>query len=435
MFHDKATIHVRGGAGGDGAVSFRREAHVPKGGPDGGDGGMGGDVVLVCDPSRRDLAEFHSGGHFRAGRGGHGEGSQRHGATAEDLQVRVPPGTVAEDAQRGVRWDLVLSGQRAVVARGGDGGRGNKGFASSTRQTPRLSERGLPGDEGQLTLSLRLLADAGLVGLPNAGKSSLLGRMTAARPKVASYPFTTLQPVLGAIEADDRQLVVADIPGLIEGASGGAGLGHEFLAHVERCRLLVHVLDLAPLDGSDPVHNHATVEEELAEHGHGLAELPRILCLSKADLVAPELVDRALSEWTSRVGGSVLEVLVTSAATGDGVTTLRDALVRSVPPDPDADVTEPQIEVEATHRVYRPGAIDAISVSRTPTGAYLVEGERLERLVARHDLENEEALRYLEERLRTMGVLRALAKAGFEPGDDVEIGGVIFELDPGAPLR
>ncbi|MGI8845832.1 MAG: GTPase ObgE [Thermoleophilaceae bacterium] len=435
MFHDRATIHVRGGAGGDGVVSFRREAHVPKGGPDGGDGGSGGDVVLVCDPSRRDLAEFHSGGHFRARRGGHGEASQRHGATAETLEVRVPPGTVAEDSQRGVRWDLVLAGQRAVVARGGDGGRGNKGFASSTRQTPRLSERGLPGEEGQLTLSLRLLADAGLVGLPNAGKSSLLGRMTAARPKVASYPFTTLQPVLGAIEADDRQLVVADIPGLIEGASAGAGLGHEFLAHVERCRLLVHVLDLAPLDGSDPAANHATVEEELAEHGHGLAELPRILCLSKSDLVTPAQIERAVCEWTARTGDTVLEVLVTSAATGEGVTMLRDALVRSVPPDPEVGGPEPQLEVEATHRIYRPGAQDALSVSRTPTGAYRVEGERLERLVARHDLENEEALRFLEERLRTMGVIKALENAGFEPGDDVEIGGVIFELDPGAPLR
>jgi len=435
VFHDRATIHVRGGAGGDGAVSFRREAHVPKGGPDGGDGGRGGDVVLVCDPSRRDLAEFHTGGHFRASRGGHGEGSQRHGATSDDLEVRVPPGTAAEDAARGVRWDLVLPGQRAVVAHGGDGGRGNKGFASSTRQTPRMAERGLKGEEGQLTLSLRLLADAGLVGLPNAGKSSLLGRMTAARPKVASYPFTTLQPVLGAIEADDRQLVVADIPGLIEGASDGAGLGHEFLAHVERCRLLVHVLDLAPLDGSDPVANHATVEQELAEHGHGLAELPRIVCLSKADLVAPEQVDKAIAEWRSRLGDSVLEVMATSAATGEGITEHRDALVRTVPVDPGSDEPGQELVVEATHRVYRPGAEDAISVNRTPSGAYLVRGERLERLVARHDLENDESLRYLEGRLRDMGVIRALERAGFSAGDDVEIGGVIFELDPGAPLR
>ena len=298
MFHDRATIHVTGGAGGDGAVSFRREAHVPKGGPDGGDGGRGGDVVLVCDPSKRDLAEFHRGGHFRARRGGHGEGSQRHGADADTLEVRVPPGTAAEDTERDVRWDLVEAGQRAVVAKGGGGGRGNKQFASSTRQTPRMAERGLKGEEGKLDLSLRLLADAGLVGLPNAGKSSLLGRMTAARPKVASYPFTTIDPVLGAIEADERQLVVADIPGLIEGASDGAGLGHEFLAHVERCRLLVHVVDLAPLDGSDPVANHATVEAELVDHGHGLAELPRLLCLSKSDLVEPEAAAEAIAQWT-----------------------------------------------------------------------------------------------------------------------------------------
>ncbi len=435
MFHDHATIHVRGGAGGDGAVSFRREAHVPKGGPDGGDGGRGGDVVLVCDASKRDLAEFHLGGHLRAQRGGHGEGSQRHGVSADALEVRIPPGTVAEDDERGVRWDLVEPGQRAVVARGGMGGHGNKSFASSTRQTPRMAERGLPGEEGKLTLSLRLLADAGLVGLPNAGKSSLLGRMTAARPKVANYPFTTVQPVLGAIEADERQLVVADIPGLIEGASAGAGLGHEFLAHVERCRLLVHVLDLAPVDGSDPVTNHATVEAELAEHGHGLAELPRLLCLSKADLVTPDLVAEQVEEWRRRLGDAVIDVIATSAATGEGVDTLRGALVRNVPTEPGPSASDETLEVAATHRVFRPGAEDAVQVTRTPTGAYRVEGTRVERLFQRHDLENDESLRYLEDRLRSMGVIKALEAAGFHAGDDVEIAGVVFELDPGAPLR
>ena len=433
MFHDRATIHVSGGAGGDGAVSFRREAHVPKGGPDGGDGGRGGDVVLVCDPSRRDLAEFHRGGHFSARRGGHGEGAQRSGADAETLEVRVPPGTAAEDAERGVRWDLVEAGQRAVVAKGGGGGRGNKAFASSTRQTPRMAERGLAGEEGKLALSLRLLADAGLVGLPNAGKSSLLSRLTAARPKVADYPFTTIDPVLGAIEADERQLVVADIPGLIEGASDGAGLGHEFLAHVERCRLLVHVVDLAPVDGSDPVSNHATVEAELADHGHGLAELPRLLCLSKADLVEPAEAERAVADWRARLGDGATAVLTTSAATGDGVPELRDALVRAVPPE--ESLGEARVDVEATHRVFRPAADDAIEITRTPSGAYRVDSVRVERLFARHDLENDESLRYLEERLRSLGVIRALESAGFVPGDDVEIAGVVFELDPGAPLR
>jgi GTP-binding protein len=435
VFHDRATIHVSGGSGGDGAVSFRREAHVPKGGPDGGDGGRGGEVILVCDPSRRDLAEFHRGGHFRAPRGGHGEGSQRHGADGEPVQVRVPPGTAAEDAERGVRWDLEVPGQRAVVARGGSGGRGNKSFASSTRQTPRMAERGLPGEEGLLRLSLRLLADAGLVGVPNAGKSSLLGRMTAARPRVAAYPFTTLEPVLGAIEADERQLVVADIPGLIEGASQGAGLGHEFLAHVERCRLLVHVVDPAPADGSDPEANHATVEAELAEHGHGLAGLPRILCLSKADLVAPGKLDGLVAHWRERLGDSVLDVMATSSATGQGVDDLRRMLVRVVPADDEHAAEAPPAEVEASHRVFRPGADEAFEVTRTPTGAYRVEGRRLELLFARHDLENDESLRYLEDRLRSMGVIRALQAAGFEPGDEVEIAGVVFELDPGAPLR
>jgi GTPase len=452
MFHDRARIFVAAGAGGSGCVSFRREAHVPKGGPDGGDGGEGGDVVLVCDPSRRDLSEFHRGGHYKAKRGGHGEGGQRHGATAEPLALLVPPGTVAEDAERGARWELTEPGQRAVVAKGGRSGRGNKAFAGPTRQTPRLAERGLAGDEGWLELRLRLLADAGLVGLPNAGKSSLLARLTAARPKVAGYPFTTISPVLGTIEADERQLVVADIPGLIEGASAGAGLGHEFLAHVERCRVLVHVLDLAPLDGSDPVENHAAVENELREHGHGLAELPRILCLSKADLVAPEDVEAAIAEWRGRLGlgaepaidataeelavgavqptgERVLDVVATSSAVGTGLEELRAAIVRAVPED-EAPVVAPA-EVVAEHRVYRPGANDAFYVERTDSGGYRVTGMRVERLLARHDLENEEAQRYVEDRLRRMGVIAMLESAGFEPGDDVEIAGTVFELDPG----
>ena len=242
-------------------------------------------MVVVSDPSLRDLSSFRRSAHFKAARGGHGQGANKHGATPDALEIRVPPGTVLEDREAGDRWDLLQPGQRAVVVRGGGGGRGNRQFATATRQTPRFAERGLPGEERRLELRLRLLADAGLVGLPNAGKSSLLARLTRAHPKVAEYPFTTIEPVLGTLERDDRQLVIADIPGLVEGASGGAGLGHEFLAHVERCRLLVHVLDLAPLDGSDPAANHETVEAELREHGHGLADLPRLVALSKADLV------------------------------------------------------------------------------------------------------------------------------------------------------
>jgi GTP-binding protein len=430
VFHDKATIFVQGGGGGDGVVSFRREAHVPKGGPDGGDGGRGGEVVLISDPSLRDLQSFRRGRHFRAKRGGHGEGSNRHGATPAPLEVRVPPGTTAEDPERGERWELFGNGQRAVVASGGSGGRGNKAFATATRQSPRFAEKGLPGEERKLELRLRLLADAGLVGLPNAGKSSLIATLTRARPKVADYPFTTVAPVLGTLERDDRQLVLADIPGLIEGASAGAGLGHEFLAHVERCKLLVHVLDLAPVDGSDPADSHATVEAELREHGHGLAALPRILCLSKADLLPAEVAEAAVEDWRARLGGAVLDVVATSAATGAGTDRLRDAVFRHVPAD-----AEEEPEAAAVHRVYRPGAGEAFEVERTAAGAFRVDGERVERLMARHDPENEEAMRYVEERLRAMGVMRALEAAGFEPGDDVEIAGTVFELDPGAPFR
>jgi GTPase len=430
VFHDRARIYVRGGAGGDGVVSFRREAHVPKGGPDGGDGGRGGEVVLVCDPSLRDLSAFRHGAHFEAKRGGHGQGANKHGATPDALEIRVPPGTVVEDPETGDRWDLLRGGQRAVIARGGGGGRGNKQFATATRQTPRFAEKGLPGDERRLELRLKLLADAGLVGLPNAGKSSLLARLTRAKPKVADYPFTTLEPVLGTLERDDRQLVLADIPGLIEGASGGAGLGHEFLAHVERCRLLIHVLDLAPLDGSNPLENHATVEAELREHGHGLAGLPRILCLSKADLLPPAEVVRRAAEWEGRLG---IPVLATSAATGHGLDRLRDAIFERVPPEaPEAEV---EAAAPATHRVYRPGAGDAVEVERTGSGAFRVRGERIERLIARHDVGNEEALRYVEDRLRALGVIKALEAAGFAPGDDVEIAGIVFELHPGAPFR
>jgi GTP-binding protein len=429
VFHDRARIYVRGGDGGNGVVSFRREAHVPKGGPDGGDGGRGGDVVLVCDPSLRDLSSFRRGAHFKAKRGGHGQGSNKHGATPEPLEVRVPPGTVVKDPERGDRWDLVRPGQGAVVAHGGGGGRGNRHFATATRQAPRFAERGLPGEERWLELRLRLLADAGLVGLPNAGKSSLLARLTRARPKVADYPFTTVEPILGTLERDDRQLVLADIPGLIEGASAGAGLGHEFLAHVERCRLLIHVLDLAPIDGSDPAANHATVESELRDHGHGLAELPRILCLSKADLLPASEVERRVRDWEARLG---VPVLATSAATGQGLDRLRDSIFERVPAEAAAPAKE---EAPATHRVYRPGAGDAFRVERTGPGAYRVEGRGIERLIARHDVDNEEALRYMEERLRALGVIRALEAAGFEPGDDVEIGGIVFELDPGAPFR
>jgi GTP-binding protein len=430
VLQDRARIYVQAGAGGNGSASFRREAHVPRGGPDGGDGGRGADVVLVCDGSLRDLQVFRRRGHWKAQRGGHGEGSNRHGASPPALEVRVPPGTIVEDPERGVRWDFTAPGQRAVVARGGSGGRGNKHFATPTRQAPRFAERGLPGEEGWLDLRLKLLADVGLVGLPNAGKSSLIARLTRAAPKIADYPFTTLEPVLGTLDTGDRQLVIADIPGLIEGASEGAGLGHEFLAHVERTRLLVHVLDLAPIDGSDPRANFETVEAELRQHDERLAALPRILALSKADLVTPEVAEAARAEWRERLG---IDVVVTSAATGQGLDELAAAIARGVPEE--VEVAPEQREALAEHRVYRPGADDGYRVERSRDGVFRVTGRGIERLIERHDIENEEALRYIEERLRVLGVIRALEAQGFEPGDDVEIAGVVFELDPGMPFQ
>ena len=425
MLTDRAHLEVRAGAGGNGALSFRREAHVPKGGPDGGDGGRGGDVILRCDDSLRDLQAFRRRVHFRAGRGGHGQGSQRHGADGEPLIVGVPPGTQVERWD-GTRYDLVRPGQEVTIARGGAGGRGNTRFKSSTRQTPRIAERGLPGEEGSVELHLKLLADVGLVGLPNAGKSSLLARLTRAHPKVAAYPFTTLEPALGTLEGDDRQLVIADIPGLIEGAHEGAGLGHDFLAHVERTRLLVHVLDLAPLDGSDPVANHRVIEHELTEHDTRLSELPRILALSKADLVPEQAALDAAAGWEQRLG---VPVLVTSAATGQGLDALRRELLRRVPLAEPAGEGAGEDEV-AEFQVFRPAAGRAFEVEKVGDGEFRVTGDAVDRLIARHDLENEEALAHVEHRLRRMGVISALEANGFEPGDDVELGGVVFELDP-----
>jgi GTP-binding protein len=433
---DRARIHVQAGSGGDGCLSFRREAHVPKGGPDGGDGGRGGDVVLICSDSLRDLETFRRTAHYKARKGGNGEGSLRHGADGPGLELTVPPGTEILVERDGISHDLTVPGQRAVIARGGSGGRGNKRFAGPTHQTPRFAERGVPGEESWLTLQLKLLADVGLTGLPNAGKSSLLSRLTRAHPKVAGYPFTTLSPVLGTLEAHDRQLVIADIPGLIEGASDGAGLGHEFLAHVERTRLLVHVLDLAPLDGSDPFENHATVERELGRHDPRLAALPRILALSKADLVSPGDAEAARELWSAELGSEV-PVIVTSSATHAGLPELADELIRRVP---EAEPGAPALSAVGAddqgelveHRVFRPTPPSRYTVRRAAEGVYAVDGDRIERLLARYDLDNEEALAHLERRLKGIGVLRALEAEGFQAGDEVQIAGIAFDLDPEA---
>ena len=427
--YDKAKIWVEGGSGGNGCVSFRREAHVPRGGPDGGDGGHGGDVVLVCDLSKRDLGALKGSRHFRGQRGSHGEGSNKHGGQGEDRVIPVPAGTQATTVD-GSAVDLVEAGQRAVVAHGGRGGHGNKRFATSTRQAPRFAEKGTKGEADWIELRLKLLADVGLVGLPNAGKSSLLGRLTRAAPKVADYPFTTLSPVLGTLEDDDRQAVVADIPGLIEGAADGAGLGHEFLAHVERCAMLVHLVDLAPLEG-DPEGNYETVRAELAAHGAGLERLPELVALTKRDLLPVEEVEAAVAAWSRRLGDRVLGVLPVSSATGEGLDELRLEVLAELPklqPIAVAPGAEPGAEFEAEHRVYKPVGEGGYWVEQEEEGAYRVSGRGVELLFERHDTKNEEALAYLEQRLREIGVISALTKAGFEAGDEVRVGEHEFEL-------
>jgi GTP-binding protein len=399
MFHDRARLTVIAGRGGDGSLHFRREKFVPKGGPDGGDGGKGGDVVLVADPRRRDLSGFRPNQKLRAGSGGPGRGSLANGAEGEDAVLHVPVGTQVLDEEGRLVADLAHPGARVVVARGGAGGRGNKRFASATRQTPRFAEVGWPGEEGVLELRLKLLADAALVGLPNAGKSSLIARLSNARPKVADYPFTTLAPVLGTVEAaDGRQLVVADVPGLIEGASEGVGLGHEFLAHLERARLLLHVIDSSQ---GDPDERWRTIEAELSAYGAGLDTRPQIVVLNKIDL-QPEPPSFAVEDER------IVRVLRVSAATGAGIDELKRALFELAPAD-EVTPTAPGDEQELVdYLVYRPQpARRAYRVFRTERG-FRVSG----RAPAGEELE------------------RVLRAAGAREGDEVEVGGDVLEWQP-----
>jgi GTP-binding protein len=396
MFHDRARISVQAGRGGDGALSFRREKYVPKGGPDGGDGGPGGDVALFADDALRDLSVFRGKTRFRAGRGGRGRGANKHGAAGEEIELRVPAGTQVFDESGELVADLARPGGRVVVARGGAGGRGNRRFASSTRQTPRFAEVGLPGEETVLELRLKLLADAALVGLPNAGKSSLLRRISNAQPKVADYPFTTLEPVLGTVDAPDgRQLVVADVPGLIEGASRGVGLGHEFLAHLERARLLVHVIDAA---AGDPADAFAAIDAELAAYGAGLEQRPQVVVLNKIDLLPEPPASDVQDE-------RVRAVLAVSCATGAGIEDFKRALFELCPP---AEAPLPAREEGlADFLVYRPRPRErrGYRIMRTDTG-YRVAGKA----PAEKELE------------------AALKAAGAKPGDEVAIGDDVVEL-------
>jgi len=411
-FVDEVQINLRGGDGGAGSVSFRREAHVPRGGPDGGDGGHGGNVVLEADRNVASLLSFRDHPHRRAESGRHGAGRGRHGATGKDLVVKVPVGTVVKDREGAPLADLVHEGDRFVAAEGGRGGRGNAAFLSNRRRAPGFAEQGEYGEEHWLRLELKLMADAALVGFPNAGKSTLIAAISAARPKIADYPFTTLVPNLGVVRFHEHEFVVADIPGLIEGAADGRGLGHQFLRHVERARVLVVMLDLASVEGRTPADQEAVLLEELDRYRPALLDRPRIVVGSRADVAIPELAD----------GFDGLRI---SAATHAGLDDFLGHLAALVEA---ARASEPEPESFVVHRP----AGEGFAIVRDDDGAWRVVGRQAERAVAMADLTNDEALRYVQGRLRRMGVERALARAGVREGETVRIGPVEMEYVPDA---
>jgi GTP-binding protein len=406
-FVDLVQVNLRGGDGGAGSVSFRREAHVPKGGPDGGDGGAGGDVYVQADRNVASLLAYRDHPHRRAESGKHGSGNKRHGATGSDLVVSVPEGTQVKTRDGQLLADLVRHGDRYLAAHGGRGGRGNARFLSNARRAPGFAEQGEYGEEHWLRFEVKLLADAALVGFPNAGKSTLIAAVSAAKPKIANYPFTTLEPNLGVVRFRDHEYVVADIPGLIEGAAEGRGLGHEFLRHVERARVLVLLLDLAPVDGRPPEEQARILLDELGRYRPDLLDRPRLVVGTKADVA------------TQSFDGDV-DTLTISAVTRQGLDELLGRLGTLIG---EARAEEPEPEPFV---LLRP-AEEGFSVLRDDDGAWRVSGRSAERVVAMADLTNLEAMEYVQHRLRTLGVERALARAGAREGDVVRIGPV--ELD------
>lgn len=416
MFVDEVQIRVIAGKGGDGSASFRREKHVPRGGPDGGDGGKGGDVVLIADEGMNTLLDFRFKNEFRAENGGAGASAKRHGKSGADVEIRVPVGTVARDAETGeILADLAEPGARVVVAKGGKGGRGNLHFTTSVRQAPTFAEKGEPGEQRLLHLELRLLADVGLVGLPNAGKSTLLAAVSAAKPEVGDYPFTTLTPHLGLVRVGDHSFVMADLPGLIEGAAEGKGLGHRFLRHASRTRLVVHVVECRPLDGSEPLENFRVVLRELEAYSEELAQRPAVIALSKCDLISAEEAQELCEALCSATG---LECFALSAVTGLGIEKFLFALDKRL-----QELPKPKLRLieEQPTFITEPEEADTFTIERNEEG-FVVRSERLERLIQRVDLENDEAVALLQERLERSGLFDALREQGANEGDSVTIG-------------
>jgi len=411
-FFDEVKIHVEAGAGGNGCVSFRREKYVPLGGPNGGNGGPGGSVYLEADRHLNTLINFKGRRHFKAGRGGHGQGKDKQGHKGEDASLLVPPGTLVRDAETGeLLADLKTAGEKVLVAQGGRGGLGNAAFASPTNQAPRIAERGDAGQARWLILELKLLADVGIVGCPNAGKSTLLAAVSAARPKIADYPFTTLVPNLGMVSVDDRDFVMVDIPGLIEGAHEGAGLGHDFLRHIERTRMLVHLLDGA---SESPLLDLDSINEELALFSPGLADKPQLVVLNKMDLPQTQELWPLIEEEMARRGVPACSI---SAATGSGVRQMLYRVLQLLEGLPEEAEATPQ-EIA----VFRPQKEDKGFTVSVKDGVFRVEGRQLERLVARTDWRYDESVRRLHRALEGLGVTKALEEAGVQEGDTVYVG-------------
>ena len=416
MFLDEAIVTFSSGRGGSGAVAFHTEKHVPRGGPNGADGGRGGDVILLADRGRRTLYDFRLLDHYEADSGVHGLGNKR-GKDAKDITIRVPVGTVVTDADTGeLLVDFTKHGMSFIIAKGGRGGHGNMHYVNSVRQAPNFAEKGGPSEKVKVKLELKLLADVGIIGMPNAGKSTLISRISAAKPKIADYPFTTIVPNLGVVQFRDTSFTVADMPGLIEGASQGIGLGHQFLKHVERTRVLIHVIDIFPIDESDPWSNYELIENEIRLYSPEIAARPRLIAINKIDL----LPESEIAERIVKFQATGYPVFPISGVTGQGLNDLLNTLTDIV------EASTPTEEIPVIMPALAKQGEDYWEVIEEKDG-YRVVGKRLERMIAMTDLESRDAVRYLQRRLERIGVIEKLRKAGIEEGDSVSIGE--FEFD------